>query len=87
MAVKVYVNGQEETSAGITVNSGSNSPVSFSVSRNEPGTYDVYVNGTGAGSFTVEAATPDMILIISGAMVLFALVGVAIWSRRKAVTR
>ena len=75
-AVKVYVNGQEETSQGITVNSGSNIPLSFTVSRNEPGTYAVYVGGVPAGSFTVESADSNIILFISVAMIFIALVGV-----------
>ena len=83
-AVKVYINGQEETSAGITVNSGSNSPVSFTVSRNEPGTYVVYVGVLSAGSFTVESADSDIILYISFAMIFIALVmGMLFLLRRK----
>jgi Tol biopolymer transport system component len=68
--IAVYVNGQEDSSQGITVNSGSNTPVTFSVSRNEPGTYTVYVGGTSAGSFTVDVfAGPG--IIICGAGLLF----------------
>jgi Right handed beta helix region len=71
--IKVYVNGQEEASQGITVSSGGNTPITFTVSRNEPGTYSVYVGGTNAGSFTVDAlADPNIILYISGALILFA---------------
>ena len=72
-SIKVYVNGELENSRGITVNSGSNTPVIFTVSRNEPGTYSVSVGGTQAGSFTVDQfADPNMILYISGALILFA---------------
>ena len=42
-SIKVYVNGQEESSQGVTVSSGSNTPLTFTVSRNDPGTYTVYV--------------------------------------------
>ncbi|MBN1690124.1 MAG: SBBP repeat-containing protein [Dehalococcoidia bacterium] len=71
----VYVNGQPETNQGVTVKSGSSTPITFTVSRNEPGTYSVYVGGTSAGSFTVDAmADPNIILYISGAMVLLSLV-------------
>jgi hypothetical protein len=83
-AVKVYVNGQEETSQGITVNSGSNIPLSFTVSRNEPGTYAVYVDGVAAGSFTVESDDSNIILFISVALVFIALVvGMLFFLRRK----
>lgn len=82
--IKVYVNGQEDASQGVAVNSGSTSRVTFNVSRNEPGTYTVYVGGTQAGSFTVEQFTPDTILFISGALVFFALViGVIYMIRRQ----
>jgi hypothetical protein len=71
----LYVNGQEESSQGVTVSSGSNMPITFTVSRNEPGTYTVYVGGTQAGSFVVdEFADTNMILYISGVLILFAFV-------------
>jgi len=83
-AVKVYVNGQEETTQGVTVNSGSNRPVSFTLSRNEPGTYTVYVGGTQAGSFTVEQGVdPNMILFISAALVLSGIALGIIYIRRR----
>jgi hypothetical protein len=72
--VKVYVNGAEESSQGVTVNGGGAAQVSFDITRNEPGTYSVYVGGTEAGSFTVDQFTPDTILIISGALVFFSFV-------------
>jgi len=82
--IKVYVNGEMENNQGVTVNSGDSMPIIFTVSRNEPGTYDVYVGGTSAGSFTVDQFTPETILIISGALVFFALVmGIIYTTRRK----
>jgi hypothetical protein len=82
--ITLYVNGQEESSQGITINSGSNTPVTFSVRRNEPGTYSVYVGGTNAGSFTVDAlADPNIILYISGALILFAFAIGVIYTTRK----
>jgi len=87
-SIKVYVNGELENSRGITVNSGSNMPVNFTVSRNEPGTYSVCVGGTQAGSFTVDQfADPNMILYISGALILLAFVIGVIYvtSRRQSV--
>jgi hypothetical protein len=74
-AVRVYVNGQEEAAQGVTLNSGSNKSIYFTISRSEPGAYMVYVGGTPAGSFTVgQAAGPDIILAISSLLVLAALV-------------
>ncbi|MCX6006460.1 MAG: phosphatidylserine decarboxylase [Chloroflexi bacterium] len=73
-SIKVYVNGELENSQGITVNSGSSTPVTFTVSRNEPGTYSVYVGGTQAGSFTVDQFAPETILYLSGALVFFAFI-------------
>jgi len=61
--IKVYVNGQEECSRGVTVNSGSVSPVTYTVSRNEPGTYSVYVGGVQAGSFTVARFNADNVIL------------------------
>lgn len=72
--IRVYVNGSEEAQQGITVNSGSTATITFDVSRNEPGTYTVYVGGTQAGSFTVKQFTPDTILFISCALVFFSLI-------------
>jgi hypothetical protein len=62
----LYVNGQEDSSQGITVSSGSSTPATFTVSRNEPGVYSVYLGGVAAGSFTVDQfADPNIVLYIS----------------------
>jgi len=83
VAVKLYVNGQEEASQGVTVNSGASTPVTFTVSRSEPGTYSVYVGGMSAGSFTVENDSSN-ILYISIAMVVIAIaMGLVYFTRRK----
>jgi hypothetical protein len=74
--IKLYVNGQEEANQGVTLSSGSRTPVKFTVSRDEPGTYSVYVGSIAAGSFEVDGfADPNLILYISGALLLFALTG------------
>ncbi len=74
--IKLYVNGQEEAHQGVTLSSGSSNPVKFTVSRDEPGTYSVYVGSIPAGSFVVDQfADPNLILYISGALLLFALAG------------
>ena len=74
--IKLYVNGQEEAHQGVTLPSGSNTPIKFTVSRDEPGTYSVYVGSIAAGSFEVDGfADPNLILYISGALLLFALAG------------
>ncbi len=83
--VKLYVNGREEASQGVTVNSGSTLPISFNVSRDQPGTYSVYVGSVSAGSFTVdELADPNTILYISGALLGIAFViGLLLILRRR----
>jgi hypothetical protein len=74
--IKLYVNGQEEANQGVTLSSGSRTPVKFTVSRDEPGTYSVYVGSIPAGTFEVDRfADPNIILYISGALLLFAMIG------------
>jgi hypothetical protein len=85
--VTLYVNGQVETTQGVTVNSGSSSKLTFNVSRSEPGDYSVYVDGVPAGSFKVELMTAnDGILIFSVVLVALALVAgmVVLWRRQRA---
>jgi phosphatidylserine decarboxylase len=81
--IKVYVNGAEEAQQGVSVNSGGSTQVTFDVSRDEPGTYTVYVGGTRAGSFTVDQFTPNTILVISGVLVFFVLVSGVVYMTRK----
>ena len=63
--IKLFVNGQEESSQALTVESGHNIPIVFTVSRNDPGTYDIYVGGIQAGKFTVDMFADNEILIYS----------------------
>jgi hypothetical protein len=82
--VTLYINGQVETTRGVTVNSGRSSQLTFSVSRGEPGDYGVYVDGVPAGSFKVEMVTGnDAILICSATLVAtaFLLGMVMLWRR------
>jgi hypothetical protein len=73
--ITLYVNGQEESSQGLTVNSGSSTQLKFNVSRNEPGKYTVYVDGVPAGSFIVDQfAEGNVIAYISGVLILLALI-------------
>ncbi len=73
--VKLYVNGQVEASQAVTVESEKTTPVSFTVSRSQPGIYDVYVGSVPAGSFKVnESQDPSIILYISSALLFFAFV-------------
>jgi hypothetical protein len=83
--IKLYVNGEEDSSQGITVESGGNRPVYFTVSRSQPGTYSVYIGGTQAGSFTVDdAIDPNMILFISCTLIAFSLIlGIVYILRRR----
>ncbi len=75
--ITLYVNGQEEESKGVNLASGQAAPVTFSVSRNEPGTYNVYVNSVPAGSFTVDMFKDNEALIY-GIMAVVALAIVAV---------
>jgi hypothetical protein len=61
--ITLYVNGQVAETQGLTLSSGQTAPIHFSVSRNEPGTYSVYVGGVPAGSFTVDMFTNNDIPI------------------------
>jgi hypothetical protein len=84
--IKLYVDGEEDSSQGITVESGGNRPVYFTVTRNQPGTYSVYVGGVQAGSFVVaEYIDPDIILLISLLLILASLVLglIYVWRRRQ----
>jgi hypothetical protein len=81
--IALYVNGQEESSRGITIESGQTMPLTFTVSRNEPGTYPVYVNGTQAGSFSVNDYDPNTILYISASLILISLIGGLVFFTRR----
>ncbi|MCX5997933.1 MAG: hypothetical protein NTV42_10095 [Chloroflexi bacterium] len=81
IAVVLIVNGEEESRQGFSVASGSTIPVTFTVQKSQPGIYNVSVNNTPAGSFTVS--DNSMILIISFACVILALIlGVILIYRR-----
>lgn len=82
--VKLYVNGEEDSTMGITVESAGNRPIYFTLSRNQPGTYDVYVGGVEAGKFVVEEAIdPNIILFISLSLIAVSLVLAITIARRK----
>ena len=84
--LKLYVNGEEDSSQGVTVESGGNRPVYFTVTRSQPGTYAVYIGGVEAGSFVVaEYIDPDIILLISLLLILASLVLalIYVWRRRQ----
>ena len=86
--VTVYVNGQVESTQGVTVNSGGSSQLTFNITRSEPGDYNVYVDGVPAGSFKVEmVAGNDAILIFSAALIALAFIAgmVMLWRRQRAV--
>jgi hypothetical protein len=68
--VTLYINGQEVESKGVSLVGGAAAPVHFYVTRNEPGTYSVYVGGVSAGAFVVDLFTNNDILIY-GLIALF----------------
>ncbi|MCX6000991.1 MAG: phosphatidylserine decarboxylase [Chloroflexi bacterium] len=73
--LKLYVNGEEDSSQGVTVESGGSRPVYFTVNRSQPGTYAVYIGGTQAGSFMVgDVVNPNVILYISLSLIFLAFV-------------
>ena len=51
------INGFKETEGKVMVAAGSTQDVSFSVKREKPGTYDVFINGL-FDSFTVVQSAP-----------------------------
>jgi phosphodiesterase/alkaline phosphatase D-like protein len=82
----LYVNGQEDSSQGVTVESGGNRPVYFTVTRSQPGSYSVYIGGVQAGSFVVaEYIAPGAVLLISLLLILASLVVglIYVWRRRQ----
>jgi hypothetical protein len=83
-SIKLYINGQEESSRGITLGSGGRTSIAFTVNRNEPGTYTVYVGGIHAGTFTVEqVSASDIILWLSSGLIGLALIMAIIWFTRR----
>jgi hypothetical protein len=73
--IKLYVNGEEKDSRGVAVGAGRTAPVTFTYSQKQPGTYNVYVGNISAGSFAVdEMIDPDLILYLSSALILIALI-------------
>ncbi|MGA9049469.1 MAG: hypothetical protein WB588_10800 [Dehalococcoidia bacterium] len=70
--INLYVNGTEEASKGINLDSGQTMSTVFTIGRSEPGTYNVYVDSVPAGSFTVDMFYNNDILIY-GIIAIFAL--------------
>ncbi|MFA7247321.1 MAG: hypothetical protein WC169_09140, partial [Dehalococcoidia bacterium] len=83
--VTIYVNGEQDQSYGVSVNSGKSTRVEFAVSREMPGTYSVYVNGMSAGSFSVsDNLGNNIVLVLSSLCLLAALfIGVLMILRRR----
>ncbi|MBN1690247.1 MAG: hypothetical protein JW901_04435 [Dehalococcoidia bacterium] len=88
MLVKLYVNGQEEDSRGIVVAGGSSALVAFTVARNWPGVYSVYVGEANAGSLTVGNPVGDGIILLTSSLMLivaFAIGAVHLYQRRSSL--
>jgi subtilase family serine protease len=83
--IRLYVNGYEEPGLGVTLASGQSRTLTFDVSRSEPGAYQVYVNGTPAGSFEVnDNSSNNAVLIMSTLCLLGALfIGILLALRRR----
>ncbi|RPJ60781.1 MAG: hypothetical protein EHM12_05895 [Dehalococcoidia bacterium] len=73
-SVKLYINGEMDSSQEITTASGGSQQVHFTVKRSQPGTYTVSIDNVQAGSFTVEEPfNPTTIFIVIGALIVFAI--------------
>jgi hypothetical protein len=82
--INLLVDGREVDCRGITLDKGCMAPVTFSVSREQPGTYTVSAGGVNAGSFTVEETlNPDTVLYISLSMLLLSIVLGFLYLRRR----
>jgi len=83
--IRLYVNGYEEPGQAVMLASGQSRTLTFDVSRSEPGTYQVYVNGTSAGSFKIsDNFGNNVILVISSLCLLGALfIAILMALRRK----
>jgi hypothetical protein len=84
--IKLYVNGEEDSSQGVTVESGGSRPLYFTVNRSQPGTYAVYIGNVQAGSFMVDdAIDPNIILFISCVLIFSSVIlgAIYIWRRQR----
>lgn len=83
--ITIYVNGEQDQNYGVTVNSGKSIKLQFAVSREQPGTYSVYVNGVSAGSFSVsDNLGSNIVLVLSSICLLTALfIGIFMILRRR----
>jgi len=76
--IRIFVNGYEDSGRGVTLASGQSRTLTFDVSRAEPGTYQVYVNGTPAGSFTVSDSFGSNIILVGSSLCLLGALFIAI---------
>jgi hypothetical protein len=79
----LYVNGEIESVQGVTLQKGQKTSITFTVVRDQPGTYTIYVGGVPAGSFKVENNLHDLFLIIGLSMITLSLVLGVIYAWRK----
>jgi hypothetical protein len=73
--LRLMVNGTEEASQSITLESGQTTPVTFTVKGKNAGTYNVSVGGVQAGTFTVTKPDLTPLWIIPGMVILL----LALW--------
>ncbi len=85
--VKLYVNGNVETSKGVELKQGSQTQLTFTVNKNKTGTYTVYVGNVPAGSFTVGLADSGFILVVSSGALLAGLIGIIFYFRKARAAR
>jgi len=86
--VRVYLNSEVAASQGVKVNSGSTTPVTFTITPSQPGEYSVRVNNIQAGTLKVNDVNDnDIIFAIAFAafiLIFAALVIVYLRQRRTA---
>ena len=80
--VELKINGVTEQTKSISLDGGASTTVSFTVVKDEVGTYTVAV-GSLTGSFTVTAP-PDNTWMIIAVVVLAAVLGYYYYSKKKA---
>lgn len=82
--INLYVSGQIESTVGIVLASGEQREIVFTLYRNEPGSYSVYVNSESAGIFNVDNTFGStLLLIFSWGCVLSAFILAIILVRRR----
>jgi hypothetical protein len=79
---ELRINGALEASETVTLAAGQGKDVSFTVTRDEPGTYDV-VLGNQKGLFTVEVPFPWWWILVAVVVVVAIVIGIRLLRRNR----